>query len=261
MKCEKCGEEHNGEYGSGRFCNSKCARGFSTIEKRKEINRKVSKLLSGYRCVKGGKIKLCDYGCGQDAKYQLGNGKWCCKPSYNKCPRMKQVNSDGLKKVSCNFTREDRLKGNKNYKDNLKTHYQDLLFEEKPIAEQRRIVLKKQNGKCMICGIDTWCGKPLRLHLDHINGNIYNNNRENLRYICPNCHSQTPTYCKPGNKKGKLNGQKVEDQYLIKVIQETSSVHQTLIKCGLTPKGNNYQRIYNLIAKYKLKFTNEKIKR
>ncbi len=45
MKCENCGNEHDGSYGSGRFCSSKCARGFSTKAKRKEINEKVSKKL------------------------------------------------------------------------------------------------------------------------------------------------------------------------------------------------------------------------
>ena len=43
MVCENCGSEHNGSYGSGRFCCEKCARGFSTKEKREEINEKVSK--------------------------------------------------------------------------------------------------------------------------------------------------------------------------------------------------------------------------
>lgn len=43
--CENCGNEHNGEYGSGRFCSIKCSRGFSTKAKRKEINGKVSKSL------------------------------------------------------------------------------------------------------------------------------------------------------------------------------------------------------------------------
>ena len=41
MKCENCQREHVGEYGSGRFCSTKCARGFSTKAKRKEINKKV----------------------------------------------------------------------------------------------------------------------------------------------------------------------------------------------------------------------------
>jgi len=45
--CENCGNEHDGTYGSGRFCSTKCARGFSTRAKRKEINKKVSNTLKG----------------------------------------------------------------------------------------------------------------------------------------------------------------------------------------------------------------------
>lgn len=48
---------------------------------------------------------------------------------------------------------------------------------------------------CALCEVQTvWNGKDLSLHLDHING-INNDHRlENLRFLCPNCHSQTPTY-------------------------------------------------------------------
>lgn len=42
MKCEYCGKEHDGSYGSGRFCSSKCARSFSTSKNRQEINHKRS---------------------------------------------------------------------------------------------------------------------------------------------------------------------------------------------------------------------------
>jgi hypothetical protein len=45
--CENYGTEHNGTYGSGRFCSTECARGFSTKAKRKEINEKVSEKLTG----------------------------------------------------------------------------------------------------------------------------------------------------------------------------------------------------------------------
>jgi 5-methylcytosine-specific restriction endonuclease McrA len=48
---------------------------------------------------------------------------------------------------------------------------------------------------CAICGISDWCGTPLVLHLDHINGIHNDHRRENLRLLCPNCHSQTDTYC------------------------------------------------------------------
>lgn len=42
MKCEYCEKEHDGSYGSGRFCSPKCARSFSTSKNRQEINRKRS---------------------------------------------------------------------------------------------------------------------------------------------------------------------------------------------------------------------------
>jgi hypothetical protein len=48
--CENCEQEHTGEYGSGRFCSSRCARGFSTKASRKEINEKVSNTMKG--CIK-----------------------------------------------------------------------------------------------------------------------------------------------------------------------------------------------------------------
>ena len=48
--------------------------------------------------------------------------------------------------------------------------------------------------KCAICALRGWLGKKISLHLDHING-INNDHRlENLRLLCPNCHSQTSTY-------------------------------------------------------------------
>lgn len=46
MICEYCGVTHDGSYGSGRFCSKKCASGFSSKEKRAEINKKVSKTIS-----------------------------------------------------------------------------------------------------------------------------------------------------------------------------------------------------------------------
>ena len=66
----------------------------------------------------------------------------------------------------------------------------------------RKYILEKQNHKCNICGISDYNGLPLTLELDHINGIYTNNTEENLRCICPNCHSQTPTY----KAKNKGNG-------------------------------------------------------
>jgi HNH endonuclease len=52
-------------------------------------------------------------------------------------------------------------------------------------------LLKKE---CAICGITEWMGKPLAFDLDHINGVNNDNRLENLRLLCPNCHSQTETH-------------------------------------------------------------------
>jgi hypothetical protein len=50
-------------------------------------------------------------------------------------------------------------------------------------------------NECAICGLGPeWQGKPLTLQLDHINGKNNDHRIENLRILCPNCHTQTDTY-------------------------------------------------------------------
>ncbi|ABG93247.1 conserved hypothetical protein [Rhodococcus jostii RHA1] len=49
--------------------------------------------------------------------------------------------------------------------------------------------------KCVACGVqDEWCGLPLILHVDHIRGDPSDSRLQEVRFLCPNCHSQTPSW-------------------------------------------------------------------
>lgn len=61
-----------------------------------------------------------------------------------------------------------------------------------------------KENRCENCGQDNnWNGNFLSLHMDHINGNNKDNRLENLKILCPNCHSQTPTFSGKKNKRGR----------------------------------------------------------
>ena len=63
-------------------------------------------------------------------------------------------------------------------------------------SQLRRYIFEKYENKCCICGwseINPYTD-TIPLEVDHIDGNSENNSEENLRLICPNCHSLTPTY-------------------------------------------------------------------
>jgi 5-methylcytosine-specific restriction endonuclease McrA len=81
--------------------------------------------------------------------------------------------------------------------------------------------LKKIRGeKCEECKIIEWNGKPITFQIDHVNGIRKDNRFENLKILCPNCHSQSETWgiknisengkfrLIVGAKKGQINRNK-----------------------------------------------------
>ena len=64
-------------------------------------------------------------------------------------------------------------------------------------------------NKCDKCLITSWLGEHIRFQVDHINGDHTDNRLENLRFLCPNCHSQTKTFGSK-NRKGLQKHKKVK---------------------------------------------------
>jgi hypothetical protein len=67
--------------------------------------------------------------------------------------------------------------------------------------KQRLIAAGIKRNRCEDCGLDRWRSSPLSLSLHHVNGDRHDNRLENLRLLCPNCHSQTPNF---GSKNKRL---------------------------------------------------------
>jgi len=85
-----------------------------------------------------------------------------------------------------------------------------ILLEGAPYSEvktrwtslRRRLI--DEVGHCEVCGQPpVWNGKPLSLQVDHIDGDLDNNKRKNLRVICIHCHSQTPHYGSKNKGRGR----------------------------------------------------------
>ena len=106
---------------------------------------------------------------------------------------------------------------------------------------------------CNICGCDPiWNGKELILQLDHIDGNHHNNKLENLQIICPNCHSQTSTFC--GKNKNKKST-KIDYTMLSDIINKhnPATMNELLKLLGLSQSQGNYNTVNDQIARQGIK--------
>ena len=104
--------------------------------------------------------------------------------------------------------------------------------------------------KCNSCGISEWLCKPITLELEHKDGNHFNNVRDNLEMICPNCHSQTSTW-RGRNKKNTKN--KISDEQLFNsLLKNKWNMRQSLLDVGLAAKGGNYNRCHKLKNEYNI---------
>ena len=97
--------------------------------------------------------------------------------------------------------------GGKGFPDNASYRpSEQYLYNGSTIASHKLKLKLIKDGiiehKCEQCGITEWNGQPAPIELDHIDGNHYNNELENLRILCPNCHALTDT--NSGKNRGKM---------------------------------------------------------
>jgi len=97
------------------------------------------------------------------------------------------------------FTGQGWLKGQRLPPRHPPEHYLKLHAASAPRISGKRLrralLAIGRPYSCEGCGLGgEWCGAPITLHVDHINGVNVDCRPENLRFLCPNCHSQTATH-------------------------------------------------------------------
>jgi len=160
-----------------------------------------------------------------------------------------------LKLDTSHFTGQSYLNG-KTHNWAKKTPLKDILIEKSVYNNTTN--LKKRlikegilEKKCYRCGLVNWLGQELSLELEHINGNRFDNRKENLIILCPNCHSLTSTYRGRGKKnKKRLFLMPKEKYYCKKCDKEITRSSKTgfCLKCSI----NNNRKVKNRPSKEQL---------
>jgi hypothetical protein len=128
----------------------------------------------------------------------------------------------------------------------------------------KKYLINTFGNKCMDCG---WCevnkktGK-VPIQLEHIDGNSENNNLNNLKLLCPNCHSLTPTYGSLNNGNGRNERKKYRDK--IKKMELDDILNEILILNGEKKKPlkeKNISENENKISKIEYFKKSQKVKR
>lgn len=118
-------------------------------------------------------------------------------------------------------------------------------------ANLKDALVELRGYKCECCGNSNWLSKLITLEVHHKDGDPLNNELENLKLLCPNCHSYTENWRNKNNTQ-EIKREYISDDKFAQALKESSSIRQALIKLGLSPKGGNYTRANEIIAKYNI---------
>jgi hypothetical protein len=259
MICENCKKEHNGSFGSGRFCGRSCANKRTHSD---ETKSKIGKSCLGKK-YPNRKGKSWSNGVKFDRKIYTIQCKLCGN-YFEKDICIKMYKSGLYLPIcdSCRLIRKDEWLNNTSevpyilrlYKIFLKRRksilnkMKDISWEEAPKPEKYRRVFKEQENKCDICNIENWMNKDITFHMHHKDGNSGNNNRENLQYLCPNCHSQTDTYCANNNSqlKGFFENEITEFEFK-EALLKSKNISQALDFLKLPPKQKYFKKARKIL--------------
>lgn len=193
--------------------------------------------------------ELCSYGCGQVAKYKNGSGNLMCCESHAKCPANRKKNSDGVKSCGRDY-KADYQNLSQESKDKMswsRGKFTGTKFVYGGGGSHKAVLIKERGHRCECCGLTEWMGNKITLELEHVDGDNQNNVKDNLKLLCPNCHSYTDTW-KGRNSVKKKNMQYVSDEEFLEALKTSKNIRQALLKLKLTPKGANYERAYALLG-------------
>ena len=171
IKCFWCGKKTRNKKFCSRSCSVSCSNTGRKIsdEHKRKISMGVRKKISSERKGDYEPIRsiIC-LECGNEFKPKRHHSyKFCslsCSAKYRISIRNKEI--------------EKTLNKNNKY----------------GIRAIKTYLIWKNGNSCMNCGNSEWLGKQIPLELHHINGKSKDNNIDNLKLLCPNCHAFTDTY-------------------------------------------------------------------
>jgi hypothetical protein len=135
---------------------------------------------------------------------------------------------------------------------NKGNRYADFSYGGK--GQHKNALILERGHKCECCGLETWLDKPITLELEHTDADRQNNTRENLKLLCPNCHSQTVTWRRGKLKNGFRKRKYIDDSVYIEAIVESKNINQALERLDL--RWGSAQTIVNIMGKYRINFKN-----
>lgn len=125
----------------------------------------------------------------------------------------------------------------------IETDYNELSFER-----LRKRIIYEQDCKCNRCKLSEWMGEKIPLELEHKDGNHFNNERDNLEILCPNCHALTSTW--RGRNKNTVRNINDDEKLLEALLTNEWNMRKALISLNMSAKGGNYKRCHRLIKEY-----------